>query len=68
MIEQSPDKIILRVAANESLINAMRRSIREIPTLAIDEVEIIKNDSALYDEFLAHRIGLVPLKNEGSMN
>lgn len=68
MIEQSPDKMILRVAANESLINAIRRSISEIPTLAIDEVEIIKNDSALYDEFLAHRIGLVPLKNEGSMN
>ena len=26
--------------------------------------EIKKNDSALYDETLAHRVGLVPLKNK----
>ena len=45
-----------------SLANALRRSVLEIPTMAIDEVEIIKNDSALYDEILAHRIGLVPIK------
>jgi DNA-directed RNA polymerase subunit D len=50
--------------ANEALINSVRRSINEIPSLAIDEVEIFKNDSALYDEFLAHRIGLVPIRTE----
>jgi DNA-directed RNA polymerase subunit D len=54
--------------ANESLANALRRSVAEIPTLAIDEVEIFKNDSALYDEVLAHRLGLIPLKTEKSMN
>ena len=48
--------------ANESLANAIRRSVAEVPTLAIDEVEIFKNDSAIYDEMLAHRLGLVPLK------
>jgi DNA-directed RNA polymerase subunit D len=45
-----------------SLANAIRRSVLEIPVLAIDEVEIVKNDSALYDEIIAHRLGLVPLK------
>lgn len=45
-----------------SLANAIRRSVFEIPTLAIDTVEFYKNDSALYDEILAHRLGLVPLK------
>ncbi|MFA5173855.1 MAG: hypothetical protein WC438_01610 [Candidatus Pacearchaeota archaeon] len=49
-----------------SLANAIRRSVLEIPTLAIDEVEIIKNDSALFDEILAHRIGLIPIKTEKS--
>ena len=66
-ISNTPDRLILRLEANESLLNAIRRSVSEVPTLAIDEVEIYKNDSALYDEVLAHRFGLVPLKTEKSM-
>jgi len=46
------------------LANAIRRSVLEIPVMAIDEIEIIKNDSALYDEIIAHRIGLIPIKTE----
>jgi DNA-directed RNA polymerase subunit D len=42
--------------------NSIRRSAEEIPILAVDEVEIVKNDSMLYDEMLALRIGLTPLK------
>ena len=68
VIENTPMKLVLRTSAKDSLINAIRRSTNEIKTLAFDEVEIFKNDSALYDEFLAHRIGLVPLKTENSMN
>ncbi|MFH1358639.1 MAG: hypothetical protein ABIH37_02000 [archaeon] len=48
------------------LANAIRRSILEIPVMAIDEIDIIKNDSALYDEILAHRTGLIPIKTEKS--
>ena len=32
--------------------------------MAVEEIDIYKNDSALYDDFLAHRIGLIPLKNQ----
>src|SRR3989338_6585252 len=49
-----------------SLANAIRRSVLEIPIMAIDEVEIIKNDSALYDEIIAHRLGLIPIKTDKS--
>ena len=47
-----------------SLANAIRRSLLEVPIMAIDEVEIAQNDSALFDEVLAHRLGLVPIKTE----
>lgn len=67
LIENSGDKLIIRMEANEPLANAIRRSITEIPVLAIDEVEIFKNDSALYDEIIAHRLGLIPLKTEKGM-
>lgn len=68
IIQDTPEKFIITLETNESLANAIRRSVLEIPILAIDEVEIFKNDSALYDEVLAHRLGLVPLKTEKSMN
>jgi len=68
IIENTPEKLILRVEITEYLANAIRRSVLEVPTLAVDEVEVFKNDSALYDEVLAHRIGLVPLKTEKSMS
>ena len=68
IIENSKDKLVIRMERNESLMNAIRRSVTEIKTLAIEEVEIFKNDSALYDEVLAHRLGLIPLKTEKNMN
>jgi len=43
-------------------INALRRiCMVEVPSIAIDEVDIIKNDSRIFDEVLAHRLGLIPI-------
>lgn len=62
LIEKKHNKIIFDATMEESLANAIRRYLNQIPVLAIDEVEISKNDSALYDETVAHRMGLIPLK------
>src|SRR3989344_4105004 len=56
------DKLKLVLETNEELVNAIRRSANEIPMLAIEEVEIHKNDSALHDEVLANRLGLINLE------
>lgn len=66
IIEKKDNKIVFEAEIEESLANAIRRYLNQIPILAIDEVEISKNDSPLYDETIAHRIGLIPLKEEKS--
>ena len=65
-IEKTGNQIVFTAEMDETLANSLRRHINQIPVLAVDEVEISKNDSALYDETIAHRIGLVPLKMEGN--
>ena len=68
IVEKKEGQIIFRAKIDESLANAIRRYVDEIFVLAIDEVVISKNDSALYDETIAHRIGLIPLKVDKTVN
>lgn len=47
------------------IANSLRRMIiEEVPTMAIEDVNFIKNSSALYDEVIALRLGLIPLKTD----
>lgn len=46
-------------------MNALRRFIvNKVPTMAIEDVTFAENGSALYDEMLGHRLGLVPFKTD----
>jgi DNA-directed RNA polymerase subunit D len=50
---------------DRSYVNAVRRfCISEVPSMAIDDVVILDNSSVLYDEILAHRLGLIPIKTD----
>ncbi len=61
IVEKKDNKLVFRAEMSESLANSIRRYTFEVPVVAIDEAEISKNDSALYDETIAHRLGLIPL-------
>jgi len=47
----------------EAFMNLLRRNCSfGIKTFAIEDVTFTQNNSALYDEILAHRLGLLPIK------
>ena len=48
--------------ADAAFANALRRiMIGEIPTMAVEYVDIEENTSGLFDEVISHRLGLIPL-------
>ena len=48
-----------------SFVNALRRTIVEsVPTMAIEDIEFKQNSSAMYDEMIALRLGLIALKTD----
>lgn len=50
---------------DHAYMNTLRRTILDnVPVMAIDEVEFRKNNSILYDEIIAHRLGLLPLSTD----
>ena len=66
LIHQDENEIVFTIDnINPVIANTLRRTILvEVPTLAIKEVEFRKNGSALFDEIIAHRLGLIPLTTD----
>ncbi len=63
ILSESDNKLVLRIKDSDfETVNSIRRScMKNVPTLAIEDVEIYENNSAMFDEVLAHRLGLIPL-------
>ena len=64
--DQNDDEIVFIIRdAEVPFVNAIRRTaMMSIPKLAIEDVNIVKNDSAMFDEVLAQRLGLTPLVSD----
>ena len=63
---QSDNEMIFIVRdAEVPFMNAIRRcAMVNVPKIAIEDVNIIRNDSAMFNEVLAHRLGLTPLVSD----
>lgn len=64
--ELTENKVRFVVSGTDtSVVNALRRAmVAEVPKLAIEEVTVYDNTSALFDEMVAHRLGLVPIPTD----
>lgn len=64
LLEKTKNKLVLDISGvNTPFANAARRiGMNEVPVLAIEDVYFEKNNSALYDEIIAQRLGQLPLK------
>lgn len=62
---QDDATIVVFKDTHNTIVNSIRRTILdEVPTFAIEDVEIVVNESPIYDETIAHRLGLVPIKTD----
>ena len=64
LIELFPNSIKFILSdVSLAFANAVRRtSLAEVSSLVIEDVYVLRNTSPLFDEFIAHRLGLIPLK------
>lgn len=62
LVEEDLEKTFVIEGVNDAFVNELKRvAASQVPIMAIEDIYFIDNNSALYDEILAQRLGLVPL-------
>ena len=66
LVKKKRDRITFEINnSSTGYVNTLRRVFTsEVPVMAISIVEFKQNSSALYDEIVAHRLGLLALKTD----
>jgi DNA-directed RNA polymerase subunit D len=64
--ELKPKKAVLKIEGTKPyFVNSLRRvMLSELPKLAVNDVVIYDNTSALFDEIIAHRLGLISIPTD----
>ena len=64
ILEENDRKMTFLLSdSNPAFANALRRVMTgEVPVMAVDFVDFEKNSTGLYDEVIAHRLGMIPLR------
>ncbi|MEM2974697.1 MAG: DNA-directed RNA polymerase subunit D [Candidatus Micrarchaeia archaeon] len=63
IVEEDDNEIKFKLKdAPLGFANLLRRyCINSVPTFAVEDVSIYENSSSFFDEYIAHRLGLIPL-------
>mmetsp|Transcript_12738 Transcript_12738/g.23129 ORF Transcript_12738/g.23129 Transcript_12738/m.23129 type:complete len:350 (-) Transcript_12738:13-1062(-) len=64
IISETDEHIVFDIIGIDAPVaNALRRiMLAEVPTMAVESVNMYQNTSIMQDEVLAHRLGLIPIK------
>ncbi|MCP4646708.1 MAG: hypothetical protein GY852_03100 [bacterium] len=63
LLESKGNKVSMKVTGTDlAFLNAVRRySMGRVSILAVDSITMYENTSSMFDEYVTHRIGLIPL-------
>ncbi len=63
LLESKGNKISMKVSGTDlAFLNAVRRySMGRVSILAVDSITMYENTSSMFDEYVTHRIGLIPI-------
>jgi len=69
ILELKAKKAVLKIEDTKPyFINSLRRvMLSELPKLAVDDIVIYDNTSALFDEIISHRLSLIPIPTDLSL-
>lgn len=69
ILSQTDEKIVVHLKkTSAAFANALRRAvINRLPSFAISEVDFYENNSPFYNEYLANRLGMIPITFEGNV-
>ncbi|ORD99648.1 RPB3 [Hepatospora eriocheir] len=68
IIDETNNLIKFKIHSNVSFANSLRRILlKEIPSVAVEFIEVSENTSIFEDEVLANRIGLIPINTSDDL-